>query len=72
MKTKPSRPKNVKRRSRSVTRPADTASIRSFQRVSMARRLEWIEEMIRLQAALPARVRKLLDKHRELARRPAR
>jgi len=38
----------------------------------MARRLEWIEEMIQLQAALPARVRKFLDRHRELARRPAR
>jgi len=38
----------------------------------MARRLEWIEEMIQLQAALPPRIRKFLDRHRELARRPAR
>jgi hypothetical protein len=61
-----------KRRSEPVTRPVEAGSIRSFLRVPMARRLEWIEEMIRLQAALPARVRKLLDKHRELARRPTR
>jgi len=64
--------KKSSRRPRTVTRPVDAGSIRSFLRVPMARRLEWIEEMIQLQAALPARVRKFLDRHRELARRPAR
>ena len=47
-------------------------SIRSFLRVPVARRLDWIEEMIELQAALPPRVRAALARHRELARRPAR
>ena len=72
MRPKPRRPKAAKLPPAPVTRPVDTASIRSFQRVSMARRLEWIEEMIRLQGALPARIRKFLDRHRKLARRPAR
>jgi hypothetical protein len=64
--------RNGEHRSRRITHPVSMKSIRSFLRVPVARRLDWIEEMIELQAALPPRVRAALARHRELARRPAR
>ena len=47
-------------------------AIRSYARLSPERKLDWIEEMIRFEASLPARVRRAHERHRALARKPAR
>jgi hypothetical protein len=43
----------------------------AFRKVPMARRLDWIEEMILLKAALPSVVRASLRRQREGGRRSA-
>jgi hypothetical protein len=63
-------PRSVEPRRRRITTPVSAESIRAFLKVPVARRLDWIEEMILLEAALPPRVRALIARRREEARRP--
>jgi hypothetical protein len=44
-------------------------AIRDYASVPVARRLQWIEEMIELRAALPAAIRRRIERSRAEARR---
>lgn len=64
--------RNDKRHAGRITVPVSEEALQAHALVPIARRLDWIEEMIRFKASLPKRIQKLHAEYRELARRPAR